>query len=323
MQPSVLIKKGVALMSGIGIITNPHSKLNKRNPTRQELLGYILGEHGRLEITNSLEDLGRAAQEFKKRGVEILAINGGDGTISRTLTAFVKEYGDAPLPQVALLKGGTINVLANNLGMKGSPEQILFRLTEAFSQGDPLRIRTLSSLLIESNIGFLFGNGSIPLFLKEYYKRKSGPIGAGWWFFRVWLSRFFGSKLYNTVVVDHLQNLLPTPGAPVLHKTIGVFASTLPRTPLGYPLFSKIKGVLRQFQVVSFTCSASEAVWQVPLTLLKNKSTTSRGKFNLVCEKLDVALDEPFPYTLDGELFFSTSNTLALGLGPDINFVLV
>ena len=120
-------------MSGIGIITNPHSKLNKRNPQRTALLGYILGEKGRLEVTNNLDDLGRVAREFKSKNIGILAINGGDGTICRTLTAFIQVYGNAPLPKVALLRGGTINVLANNLGIAGSPEQVLYRLVEVYS----------------------------------------------------------------------------------------------------------------------------------------------------------------------------------------------
>src|SRR5438128_2499711 len=102
-------------MSGIGIITNPHAKLNKRNPSRTALLGYILGQQGQLEVTNSLEDLSRVACEFRDQRIGILAINGGDGTISRTLTAFIHEYDGLPLPKVVLLRGGTINVLAKNL----------------------------------------------------------------------------------------------------------------------------------------------------------------------------------------------------------------
>ena len=63
-------------MSGIGIITNPHSKLNKRNPNRTALLGYILGAKGQLEVTNTLADLGRVARDFKDKGITTLAING-------------------------------------------------------------------------------------------------------------------------------------------------------------------------------------------------------------------------------------------------------
>ena len=97
-------------MSGIGIITNPHSKQNKRNPSRSQLLSYILGKQGQMEVTQSLDDLAQVAEKFKKNEIEILAINGGDGTISQTLTAFHKVYGDTKLPKIAILPGGTMNV---------------------------------------------------------------------------------------------------------------------------------------------------------------------------------------------------------------------
>ena len=61
-------------MAGIGIITNPNSKLNIKKPTRGLLLGYIVGQFGNLEITNSVDDLGRVAQLFKQQSIEILAI---------------------------------------------------------------------------------------------------------------------------------------------------------------------------------------------------------------------------------------------------------
>src|SRR5690349_19758362 len=105
-------------MPGIGIIANPHSKLNKQNPERHELLGYILGQQGQLRLTESLEHLSKVAAEFHQKKIDILAINGGDGTISRTLTAIVNEYKGDPLPPIALLRGGTMNVLAQNLGVK-------------------------------------------------------------------------------------------------------------------------------------------------------------------------------------------------------------
>ena len=59
--------------------------------------------------------LKRVAADFRQSKIEILAINGGDGTISKTLTAFINEYGDEPLPKIAILKGGTINVVERTL----------------------------------------------------------------------------------------------------------------------------------------------------------------------------------------------------------------
>lgn len=310
-------------MSGIGIITNPHSKLNKRNPGRTALLGYILGAKGQLEVTNTLEDLGRVARDFKSRDVSILAINGGDGTICRTLTAFIKEYGDTPLPKIALLRGGTINVLANNLKIRGTPEQILYRLVEAHSGGDGLlNVRKVRTIEVEGSYGCLFGNGAAASFLKEYYKRKSGPLGAFLWVLGVWGSRFLGGELYNRVIRDERQTLIADGSAPIDHSTCAVFCSTVVNMPLGYPLFRRLKTMTEGFQCVSFTFAAKDAVWQLPVTMIK-MTDRATGKMSLTCRELTIEADAPFDYTLDGELYVSASNKLTINAGPELEFVTI
>ncbi len=310
-------------MSGIGIITNPHSKLNKRNPKRQELLGYIVGTHGRLEITNSLEDLGRVATEFLNRGVEILAINGGDGTISRTLTAFAKAYGDTPLPKVAILRGGTINVLASNLGITGTPEKILYRLTEAFSHQTKLSTRTLGTLRVENNVGFLFGNGTVPRFLEEYYKRKNGRLGAALYALRVLLSRFFGSKTYSTVVTEDDQTIRPKEGGTITHRTISVLCSTVPQMPLGVPLFRSNTGVTDKFEVYSFAFSSQSAIWLFPWTALRNYKDELKTRISFLTSSVEISTPQQAAYTLDGELFVGKDRNLAVEMGPKIDFIVI
>ncbi|NBW83269.1 diacylglycerol kinase, partial [bacterium] len=68
-------------MPGLGIISNPFAKINKRDPEHNTLLWYILGNRGQFEITNSLADLGRVCEEFCARGLDTVGIVGGDGTI--------------------------------------------------------------------------------------------------------------------------------------------------------------------------------------------------------------------------------------------------
>jgi len=308
-------------MPGIGIITNPHSKLNKRNPARKHLLGYIVGAHGKLEITNSLEDLGRVARDFLENNIEILAINGGDGTISRTLTAFTKIYGSQSLPKIAILRGGTINVLAENLKIKGSPEQILYQLTEQFSSDNEIQTVSLSSLKIEGNIGFLFGNGTVPTFLKEYYKRKSGKLGAAFWAFRVWISRFFGAKLYNSVVIDENFDVSANDYGPIKHQSIAILCSTIPRMPLNYPLFHAVKDKLNTIQLISFCFPAKEAIWLLPKTLLFFNRKSSKSKLALESQSFSIGLNKPQEYTLDGEIFTSKSEKVCIELGPTFEFV--
>lgn len=310
-------------MSGIGIITNPHSKLNKRNPQRSALLGYILGEKGRLEVTNNLEDLARVAAEFKSKGIGILAINGGDGTICRTLTAFINVYKNDPLPKVALLKGGTINVLANNLKISGTPEQILYRMVEVYSNVEKdFETQILTSIEVEGTYGFLFGNGAASSFLKEYYKRKSGPLGAFLWSMAVWVSGLWNGQLYQSVIEDQLQELFPADGPSFTHSSLAVFACTLKRMPLGYPMFRSVQLGSDQFQCVSFTLSAKDAVWKLPWTMIKLHQENNKNKLSFTTSTLAIESGEGrFEYTLDGELYTSATKRLEIRTGPKIEFI--
>jgi len=53
-------------MPGIGLITNPRSRVNKRDPSRIRRLGYLIGSHGKAEATKSLDDLYRVCEELKR-----------------------------------------------------------------------------------------------------------------------------------------------------------------------------------------------------------------------------------------------------------------
>ena len=167
-------------MPGIGVITNPRSRLNKRNPAAMRKLGYLIGDRGAAAATTSLDDLYRVAEEFKRADIDILGINGGDGTIHHTLTAFVKTYGAQPLPMVAILRGGTLNTIANSYGIHGAPEQLLFELVDKYHNHDPFDLFDKEILRIGDAYGFIFGNGAIYNFLSAYYQtgRPSPTTGA-------------------------------------------------------------------------------------------------------------------------------------------------
>ncbi|MCB9746601.1 MAG: diacylglycerol kinase, partial [Alphaproteobacteria bacterium] len=74
-------------MGGIGVVTNPRSRRNRKNPQLRQELSYILGERGRLEAPTDLDALRRSLGVFRDREVDIIAINGGDGTAHVVLTA--------------------------------------------------------------------------------------------------------------------------------------------------------------------------------------------------------------------------------------------
>lgn len=311
-------------MSRIGIIANPHSKLNKRNPDRQKLLGYIVGEKGRVEVTKSLEELKKVADDFCEKGVNIVAINGGDGTISRTLTAIINAYEGKQLPQIALLRGGTMNVVASELGIKGLPEQVLYRLIEAYSSATPSKTEKFRTLCVDKEkYGFLFGNGAAANFLEEFYKNKAGPIRAISLVFKLIASRFF-EKIFWYQIVENIPCTIKPKNLPeIKHNTCAVFCSTVRRLPLGFKIFSDARKDLRQFQCISVAVNSLDLIWKLPYLIFDKKNRIDSGKISFNSESVELGFEKEVPYQLDGELYFSKNKKIIIEVGPELDFIIV
>src|SRR5262249_23225984 len=131
------------------------------------------------EATKSLDDLYRVCEEFKKERIEILGISGGDGTMHHTLTAMIQTYADQEMPLVAILRGGTMNTIANSLGIKGETPKLLFELVDKHHRKIPLDTVDKEMLQVGDKYGFIFGNGIIYNFMHEYYSTgKPSPSTA-------------------------------------------------------------------------------------------------------------------------------------------------
>ena len=275
-------------------------------------------------MTNSLDQLATVARDFRKRGIEILAINGGDGTISRTLTAFIHEYknnGDVPLPQIALLRGGTINVLAGNLGIRGTPEQVLFRLVEMHSRGENIPSERIRTLVIDGNFGFLFGNGTAASFLKVFYQNKTGPVGAVLLIARLYLASIFNKPLYESVVSAHEMTLRSGDREPLTCKSIAVMASSVERGPLGIRVFAKARRGPHAFQALAFVMDPERVPLALPSAVLRQGEGEAFGKLSVLSDALTVHCKTSPSYTLDGELFDAKGEEISIGTGPTLEFL--
>lgn len=308
-------------MSGIGIITNPHSKSNKRNPGRAQLLSYIVGKEGFLDVTDSIEDIERAAYFFKENNIKYLAINGGDGTISHTLTSFIKVYQNQPLPKILLLGGGTMNVLAKNLGLKGPAERLLTRLVEHVSTGTEPSAKSLHTIEIESAHGFLYADGTSNLLLEEFYKAKSNAVGGAWLAFKVAISAIFHGRLFRRCIRARPVIFRPKPFAKFEHQTLGTFASTLAFLPLHIPMFGKTLRSDNQFRAVTINLPATKLLFRLPFLAFFSKQGHFWGKQNYDTTELTVSCPEPFRYTLDGEIYTSKNNKVTIRAGKLLDFI--
>jgi diacylglycerol kinase (ATP) len=161
-------------MGGIGIVNNPSTRRNRRRPGIARRLRERLADDGEVLDASTPDELARAVERFRAARVEVLGVNGGDGTTHYVLTAFARVYGKEPLPKILLLRGGALNTVARGNGVRGGPEGILREVLIRRRQGFPLRTRERDLLRVTADggaprFGFIFGTGIVVAFLEAYY----------------------------------------------------------------------------------------------------------------------------------------------------------
>jgi len=308
-------------LGGIGVIVNPRSRKNRDAPERMARLGYIAGTLSHYVETATLDDLTVAAHDFKKRGIDILAIGGGDGTNQVTLTHFVRVYGNTPLPMIAFLRGGTMNTTARSFGVKGSSAAILTRIVNNHRRGERFFCVRRRMLEVDGQYGFIFGNGVIANFLDAYYAgRNPGPLRALGLVVRGCTSNLIGlpfaRKLFSsveaTVTVDGTD--WPT------DHYIAIGASTVDQIGLGFrPLFRAADGQ-DEFHIAGFHCSGGKLIQQLPRIFFGRKPLGS-GIEETLAHTATIQSPTSFAYTIDGEMYRS-DRAVTLRTGPPVRIIL-
>jgi diacylglycerol kinase (ATP) len=168
-------------MGGIGVILNPRSKRNLNDPRAAFRLAKALGDHGVVRTARTREDLARIAEDFRKLSIDVLGISGGDGTNHITITGFLDVYENEPLPPIAFLRGGTMNTVANAVGVpRGRPDGLLAGLIARYTDRTrhPMRWVERHVMRLGDHYGFIFGTGAVHGFIAEY--NRSAERNALW-----------------------------------------------------------------------------------------------------------------------------------------------
>lgn len=307
-------------MPGIGLITNPRSRMNLRDPGKMQKLAYLLGSEGSAEATRTLDDLYRAAEVFKAARIDILGINGGDGTIHVTLTAFLQVYGDAPFPKVAILRGGTLNTIARGLGIFGKTEKILYEVIDRYHQGEELRTVACHVLRVGERYGFIFGNGLIANFLEAYYAtgRPSPLTGA------LTLVRAIGSAVAGTAFTKRLfrrfEGRVTVDGEVWARRDfVTVTAATVPEIGLGFKPFHRCFEKPGHFALLGIHASPLAIAVDLPRIWLGRGMRRDKA-ISTVAAHVKIECEEPILYTIDGDLY-EGERELILQTGPRLEIV--
>ncbi len=141
-----------------------------------------------LRLRRPGEDVTPWLAELLAHEVRLLAIDGGDGTIMRTLSALAQLAPAAAWPPLALLPGGSTNLTHACLGLPRQGGGTLWRLL-AFAREEPtgltLRDQRVPRLegggLTRPLYGFLFGAAGVCDLVRRWQRRlrARGLVGTG------------------------------------------------------------------------------------------------------------------------------------------------
>ncbi len=302
-------------MTRIGVVRNPQSHGNRIRPPEPAPEGVRLVEPiGRQALRDALDD-------FARYGLDLLIIDGGDGTIRDVISLLPHTFGEAP-PLLAVLPSGKTNVLAIDLGV---PE--VWRLEDALlaarresptiKSRPPLRVSWADDRPCLQ--GFFFGVGA-PVKATNLAQRvhKVGffhNIAVAMTLATAALGALFGGAR------DEWREGVPA--RLVLDGEVqaegnrfAVIATALKRLPFGLKPFGVPREGLKLLDVNA-----------PPRRLHKALPLVLSGRVIPVLESLgyrrrdpnDVRLSGGAPFVLDGEVF--EGGDLTIRLGPALRFL--
>ncbi len=320
-------------MSGIGVILNPKSGKNLRDPGAARRLARTLGDQGVLREAHSIDELYRIAEDFQRLEIDVLGISGGDGTNHVTLTGFLDVYGGHTMPQVALLRGGTMNTVANSVGVRhGRPEGLLGRLIRDYAQQASMPLENVERNVMriaptdgtKAHYGFLFGTGVVHGFLAEYYAGGDPtPLVAA----KV-LARGIGSAMIGGQTIRRMAR--PFRGSVTLgdgtsweeRDYLAVAAGTISHIGLNFKPFHRYDELPGRFHMLGIHTS--------PWGFVKDLPRIHRGDPMRPGKTFDALLKRAFVRSADGHMRYMIDGDLheargdvEVTVGPKVKLVVV
>jgi diacylglycerol kinase family enzyme len=208
----------------IGVITNPNSRKNRNRPERVERLQRIVGQMGEVHETTSIDSIKPVLRDFLRKRARYWVADGGDGALHWMLRMGMEvlqeeEFADesVTLPVTLPTKGGTIDFVANNVGIQGDAEGILATLRRHLEHGATVEETEVDSMVID---GVQVVDGKDVEFRTYGFASAAGGVGQ----------RFY-AKYYNHADPNP-RTIMKVVANTVMSAPIAL--SPLSRLPLGH-----------------------------------------------------------------------------------------
>ncbi len=296
----------------LAVILNPNALGVRRSPGLADRMRRVTDGTGEVVVTRSAAELEVAARRLADEGVELVAACGGDGTNLSTLSALAGAYGRERLPTFAILRGGTVNTIAQNLGIRGRPDEILTRLVIAARAGP---VGTVGQDLLEVNgmYGFLFAALMGARFLEAYY----GGINPG----IMSATALTARTMVSSLVQGRLARWLFAPADVALtvdgeelprERYRLLVASVVRDVGMGFRVPWQAGRAPGRFHVVASGLSTTSMALQLP-RVFAGRPLSGRPHLDRLASRVRIRFAEPQSYTLDGDLFRASEVDVTIG----------
>ena len=312
------------------IFNNMNSGKNKRyRYNKDKFQAFVPGNYTVIDAY-ALSDLPAAVHIIKEQGINLLMVNGGDGTLQRLVTAMIHSMPEDKLPIILPLRGGTSNMISGNLGVRKNPMdtvRILMDHLESYERGmeslSTLPVKPLKITDKEHGVkyGFSFTNGLIYKVQQLFNKQENPTFSTVVNLITTTIGGYtIGSqsikKRYSKISADITIDGKRYPE----DKYLLTIASPFQRLLLWFrPFYNPdAKGVDRFY----FIATAAD-----PWLLIRNLRTFTTGKavpprsFNDTASQVNIRADSG--YAFDGELVEDKSTDITIEQGPLMKFLVV
>jgi len=294
----------------LGLLSNPLSGGNRKGlaAIHRALDGQDNASHHEVQTP---EEVAAAIVECAEQEVDIVAVNGGDGTIQAVLTALLHRQPFDRMPLLALLRAGTDSVIPGDVGLRGSREEGLRKLLSWTRRRDDNGVVVKRSIMRvqpapdqEPRYGMIFGAAIVYQATQFCHRRihaigLRGELAPGLTMARFVLAILSKNRKYVSPVpiairLDHMP--------PQQHDFLVVVISTLQRLFLGIdPFWGAGTGPLRFSAVAAHPKYFLRAL---PLLVRGRKfrhATPKNGYYSNNVDKIELTMDTKF--TLDGQIY--------------------